>query len=149
MNPLPEIQVDGNKNIDKSEINRTHTDGPYYNYRFDNTNVQPGRGALEIVSPEFDLISGVRGIANSIIPKLKIKNISKDLDFNISKFKLKSDPLKETSVPISNKIKFENVKGLSGNINNVKYLDYGDIPFGYNIGEETPQYIKNIKNFYN
>lgn len=74
MNQLPEIQVYGNKNIDKSEISRTHTDVPYYNYRFDNINIQPGRGALEIVSPEFDLISGVRGMVNIAIPKLKFNN---------------------------------------------------------------------------
>lgn len=80
MNPLPEIQVYGNKNIDKSEINRTHTDVPYYNYRFDNTNVQPGRGALEIVSPEFDLISGVRGAVNLLSKNNKLPKFIKKLD---------------------------------------------------------------------
>lgn len=80
MNQLPEIQVYGNKNIDKSEINRTHTDVPYYNYRFDNINIQPGRGALEIVSPEFDLISGVRGAVNLLSKNNKLPKFIKKLD---------------------------------------------------------------------
>ena len=79
MNPLPEIVVQGNKNINQSEINRTRAYIPGTNINYEKKDITPGRGALEIVSPEFDLLTGVRGIINMAVPKLNINLNDKEI----------------------------------------------------------------------
>ena len=79
MNPLPEIVVQGNKNVNQSEINRTRAYIPGTNINYEKKDITPGRGALEIVSPEFDLLTGVRGIINMAVPKLNINLNDKEI----------------------------------------------------------------------
>ena len=93
MNPLPEIVVQSNKYINQSEINRTRAYISGTNINYEKKDITPGRGALEIVSPEFDLLTGVRGITNMVYPKSS--SILKTTDKRINW----SDPDLQNTVP--------------------------------------------------
>lgn len=63
---------------------------------------------------------------------------------------VKKDPMGVDAKPISDEIKFDNIKvaGLSGETS-PRYLDYGNVEFQDHIGYMRPQWLKDVQEFYN
>ena len=75
MNPLPEVTVVGSKTRSRSErpIQLTYVIGLPGTATW-TTDYNPGAGALEIVSPEFEILTGAKLLSNSLMNELKFNN---------------------------------------------------------------------------
>lgn len=79
MNPLPEVTVVGSKTRTRSErpIQFTYVNG-YPEASTITTDYNVGAGALEIVSPEFEILTGAKLLSNSLLSN----SLTNELKFN-------------------------------------------------------------------
>ena len=95
MNPLPELTVTAPSKYSERPVSYASM-GNVIDWR---TGYNPGAGALEIVSPEFDILTGARGIANSIM-----KNTSKQAKRIISTAPKSEKPTTTFLTPFKNNL---------------------------------------------
>lgn len=148
MNPMPEITVVGSKTRARSErpMQFTYVNG-YPEATTWTTDYNPGAGALEIVNPEFDLLTGVRSL-----PKLAFKSFDFKNNVNIGNKwnKLGSESYVQSVDDYYFKIPQKGFKGLNNNFAKEvrKKLRFNELPENTRVPYTYEGYIIDGKGHY-